>query len=258
MKKIETERLILRPWNMDDAEDMYEYAKDPRVGPAAGWPPHKDIEATRAYLTLTIAENDTFALQLKDTGKVIGAVGLHKRSRAALCYEVGYVLNPAYWGHGYMSEAVKRVIEYAFTETETELLTVKHRKSNLRSRRVVEKCGFRYEGVETLSAKNPDGAAEDIFSYCIKRDDYQKRGCAVLAPAYAFCQNPRCEYFPCHKTDRVEDFSCQFCYCPLYLIPDCGGNFTMLNGKIKDCSTCLIPHFHYDYINKKLGEYCTK
>ena len=71
-----------------------------------------------------------------------------------------------------------------------------------------------------------------------------------------FC-NKECEYFPCHKTDSPEDFNCLFCYCPLYSMGEnCGGNFTYIDNKIKDCSQCEIPHStkNYNYIIKKLSE----
>ena len=71
-----------------------------------------------------------------------------------------------------------------------------------------------------------------------------------------FC-NKECEYFPCHKTDSPEDFNCLFCYCPLYSMGEnCGGNFTYIDNKIKDCSQCEIPHSakNYDYIINKLSE----
>lgn len=73
--------------------------------------------------------------------------------------------------------------------------------------------------------------------------------------SYRFYTNKDCVYLPCHKVDSTEDFNCMFCYCPLYLLEDCGGNFVMKFG-IKDCSNCLIPHRPngYDYINKKISE----
>ncbi len=74
---------------------------------------------------------------------------------------------------------------------------------------------------------------------------------------YAFTQNKGCEYFPCHKINDVNTFNCLFCYCPLYLIPECGGNFTLLKNGTKDCSNCLLPHKKesYDYIISKLKAY---
>lgn len=71
---------------------------------------------------------------------------------------------------------------------------------------------------------------------------------------YKFYSNTECEYFPCHK-NVGEDFNCMFCFCPLYLLEECGGNHRKLNG-IKDCSNCLIPHLPsgYDHIIKKIVE----
>ena len=73
---------------------------------------------------------------------------------------------------------------------------------------------------------------------------------------YKFFQNKECEYFPCHKCENTEKFSCLFCYCPLYALGDkCGGNFTYTEGGIKDCSACLIPHRaeNYEKIMSKMG-----
>ena len=73
---------------------------------------------------------------------------------------------------------------------------------------------------------------------------------------YKFNQNRKCEFFPCHKGMKEDDFSCLFCYCPLYALGDkCGGNFTYLENGIKDCSNCLVPHRkeNYDRIMEKMG-----
>ena len=72
---------------------------------------------------------------------------------------------------------------------------------------------------------------------------------------YKFCQNRECEFFPCHKGIKDEDFNCLFCYCPLYALGDkCGGSFTYLEDGIKDCSNCLLPHRreNYDRIMEKM------
>ncbi|HLR20795.1 MAG TPA: cysteine-rich small domain-containing protein [Tissierellaceae bacterium] len=73
--------------------------------------------------------------------------------------------------------------------------------------------------------------------------------------SYRFFTNKDCKYLPCHYVDSTEDFNCLFCYCPLYFLEDCGGNYEDNNG-IKDCSNCLIPHRPrgYEYINKKIME----
>ena len=65
---------------------------------------------------------------------------------------------------------------------------------------------------------------------------------------YDFFQNSACEYFPCHKCSDPANFSCLFCYCPLYALGDrCGGNFTYTKEGIKDCSGCLVPHRRENY-----------
>lgn len=72
--------------------------------------------------------------------------------------------------------------------------------------------------------------------------------------SYRFFQNSECEYFPCHciKPSQFDKFSCQFCFCPLYPIADCGGNYVILKNGVKDCSACLLPHYNYDAIISKL------
>lgn len=74
--------------------------------------------------------------------------------------------------------------------------------------------------------------------------------------AYSFFQHKDCEFFPCHKTERPEDFNCLFCYCPLYALGEnCGGRFKYLDNGVKDCSDCMIPHGRgsYSYIMKRFG-----
>ena len=72
---------------------------------------------------------------------------------------------------------------------------------------------------------------------------------------FKFNQNRACEFFPCHKGVKEEEFNCLFCYCPLYALGDkCGGNFIYLQNGIKDCSGCLIPHRkdNYDRVMEKM------
>ena len=74
---------------------------------------------------------------------------------------------------------------------------------------------------------------------------------------YKFFQNRKCEFFPCHKGINDADFSCLFCYCPLYALGDrCGGSFTFLENGIKDCSGCVRPHRreNYEVILEKMGQ----
>lgn len=73
--------------------------------------------------------------------------------------------------------------------------------------------------------------------------------------SYKYFSNKSCQYYPCHSTKNSDEFNCLFCYCPLYRIEDCGGNYTILKNGIKDCSNCMIPHSAngYNYIISKLS-----
>ncbi len=149
---IETGRLILRPWRETDLEDFYEYASVPGVGEMAGWNHHKSREESRQILDLFIRERKTFALELKENGKVIGSLGLEPRDADAglpvdlVGREIGYVLSKDYWGRGLMPEAVKAVIGYCFQSLGFDYVTCGHFIQNQQSRRVIEKCGFSYFG----------------------------------------------------------------------------------------------------------------
>ena len=76
---------------------------------------------------------------------------------------------------------------------------------------------------------------------------------------YSYFQNKECEYFPCHAGANPENFSCLFCYCPLYALGDrCGGNFRYTEDGFKDCSGCQVPHKRENYgrILEHYGEIC--
>lgn len=78
---------------------------------------------------------------------------------------------------------------------------------------------------------------------------------------YSFFQNKKCEFFPCHTTDNIEEFNCLFCYCPLYALGRlCGGNFTITENGIKDCGCCMVPHKkeNYGYVLNKFYEIVEK
>ena len=78
--------------------------------------------------------------------------------------------------------------------------------------------------------------------------------------SFSFFRNDECDKFPCHRTEREEDFNCLFCFCPLYHFKDCGGNYSFIGEGIKDCSECLLPHNanNYEYIIHKLKKACNR
>ena len=148
---METPRLLLRPFKASDLDDFFEYASVEGVGEMAGWAHHSDREESRRILGNFISEDKTFALVFRETGKVIGSLGVEKYGREEaltefdgyLGREIGYVLAKPYWGRGLMAEAVKAVIAWLFADCNLDFLICGHFDSNRQSSRVQEKCGFR-------------------------------------------------------------------------------------------------------------------
>ncbi|QAT51057.1 GNAT family N-acetyltransferase [Caproiciproducens sp. NJN-50] len=177
MKTMQTRRLLLRPWCMEDLEDFYAYAKDPEIGPNAGWKPHCSMDESREILKNFVGNGEVSAVVLKETGKVVGSLGLHSdrlfHEGEGSCREVGYVLSRSCWGKGLMTEAVRRAERYAFEEMRLDFLSVAHFPFNARSRRVIEKCGFRYE--KTLAGSYTDyrGVKLDEVCYLMTRGGYE-------------------------------------------------------------------------------------
>ncbi len=177
MKTLETDRLILRNWSEDDLTDFYEYAKNPHVGPDAGWAPHRDIAVSRQILLLFIEKDDVWAIVEKASGRVIGSLGLHKDGKRNNdnARVIGYVLREESWGLGYTTEAVRRVLCHAFEDLELDIVSVCHYPFNRRSRRVIEKCGFHYEGTLRKASKIYNGNVYDDVCYSMTREDYLAR-----------------------------------------------------------------------------------
>ena len=144
---LETERLILRPWTESDAEECFKYASDPRVGPAAGWPPHTDVEYTRRVIRDFLAVPETYAIVLKETGLPVGSVGLHKNDLASKDdeAELGYWVGVPYWGRGIAPEASREMLRHAFEDLGLLRVWCGYYDGNEKSKRVQEKLGFVFQ-----------------------------------------------------------------------------------------------------------------
>ncbi len=150
-KVLETERLILRPFKLEDLDDFYEYASVPDVGERAGWNHHENKDESLIVLSRFIESDKTFAILLKENKKVIGSLGVEKYNdedkleefKDYKGRELGFVLSKEYWGKGIMKEAVDRVSDYLFDEMDLDFLLCGHFENNTQSRRVQEKCGFK-------------------------------------------------------------------------------------------------------------------
>ena len=111
---LETERLLLRPWKDCDAGALYELAKDPEVGPRAGWPVHESEENSREIIRTVLSEPETYAILRKEDGALIGSAGLKDLQQESYLdsessAELGYWIGRAFWGKGSMPEAAGRL-----------------------------------------------------------------------------------------------------------------------------------------------------
>ena len=181
---LETPRLRLRPFREADAADVYDYARDPRVGPIAGWPPHKSVEESREVIRTVFSAPGVFAMELKETGKVIGSVGFVGNHPAGLhpdCPddEVGYALSPVCWGRGLVPEAVETVLQYGFTELALQRIWCGHYAGNWRSRRAMEKCGFRYQFSRTEFVSLM-GENRQSYFYLLTKENWRERVSGAL------------------------------------------------------------------------------
>ena len=144
---LETERLILRPWEERDAEDLYPYASDPDVGPAAGWPAHQSVEESREVIRTVLSGPEDFAVCLKNENRPIGSVSLHLNGHTDLTErddecELGFWIGKPFWGQGLIPEAAGEVLRHAFEDLGMEKVWCGYYDGNAKSKRAQEKLGF--------------------------------------------------------------------------------------------------------------------
>lgn len=174
-----TERLVIRPWQSSDAESCYEYAKDPQVGPAAGWPVHTSVENSKQVIEAVLSTDETYAVCLKEDNRAIGSIGLLIGERSNIEIpdneaEIGYWIGVPYWGKGLIPEAVRELIRHGFEDLKMEKLWCGYYDGNIKSKRVQEKCGFQYHHTnqDVPCALMGDIRTEHIT--CMTKEDWQK------------------------------------------------------------------------------------
>ena len=175
-KRIETARLILRPYTADDAGDMYRnWASDPEVTRYLTWPAHESEAVTRAVLGDWAArygqgDNFNWALEFKETGAVIGNIAAVSLDEGVDAAEIGYVLGRAFWGRGLMAEALRAVIAFFFDEVGLNRVAAYHDVRNPASGRVMEKAGMKAEGVFRQAKRNNQGVCDVAWRAILKSD----------------------------------------------------------------------------------------
>lgn len=172
MKILKTDRLILRSFDLNDALDVYDYAKRDDVGPFAGWRPHNNVGETQKIIEHFIEKDDVYAIIFKEEDKVIGSLGIHFTTLGSLgeVYELGYVLHPSYHRKGLMTEAVLVALnEFFFSQNKDEIY-VGHFIENEASKKLIMKLGFEY--VEDINYESKDYGDKESKIYKLTKLNY--------------------------------------------------------------------------------------
>ena len=173
---METKRLILRPWTENDAESLYKYAQNPSVGLIAGWLPHTSVENSREVIREILSAPETYAVVLKETNEPIGSVGImfdntiHSADMQEGDAEIGYWIGVPYWGLGLIAEAIICLLKRCLDELGIKRVWCGYFDGNTRSRRVMDKCGFRFHHTEEGKISPLGDVRTEHFTLLTKED----------------------------------------------------------------------------------------
>lgn len=178
---IETDRLILRKFEKEDAGDMFtNWANDPDVTKYLSWNVHKKISITREIINTWVysykkTDFYNWAIVFKSDAKVIGSISLDNISNVHFRCEIGYCLSKVFWNRGLMTEALKSVVKYLFTDVGFKRIQAIHHTANYASGKVMLKAGMKYEGILRKYHLSNDGVLTDCKIYSIIDKDLLKQ-----------------------------------------------------------------------------------
>ena len=172
---IETERLVLRPVTLDDAEAMFEYASD-KENTRYTFPTNQSLEETKNNIAQFYLANPLgrWGIELKNTGEFIGTIDLHKMDMVLKKASIGYIINQKYWNQGLTTEANRAVIELAFEKIGMNMLTALHDKDNPASGKVMEKSGMHFSHEEPYACIDQHEKDRIVtrVHYILTKEDY--------------------------------------------------------------------------------------
>ncbi len=221
---METDRIILRPWRESDAEILFKWASNPDVGPRAGWPPHKSVEESLEIIRTVFNDaTNTWAIELKETGEAIGAMGYGPSCECDLPARegeplIGYWVAKPYWNQGICTEALQLMLDHIRQTTDIKSLISGHFIDNPASGRVMEKCGFVPTGETCIDANQYQGENRPIRVLRLEirnKDIMEQRFCQS-------CGMPLTEEVLGTNADgsKNEDY-CMYCYRDGKFLQDC-------------------------------------
>ena len=178
-KRIETARLILRPFVLEDAEAMYHnWGSDPEVTKYLSWPAYRSVDTAHEILEIWTKQysDDTFyqwAIELKELRQPIGSISVVNQDDRVDMAEIGFCIGKPWWGRGIMTEAMKAVMAYLFEEVGAQRIEAGHDPDNPASGAVQRKCGLRYEGTFRRRIRSNQGIT-DVAWYGILKEEWKK------------------------------------------------------------------------------------
>lgn len=176
---LETERLILRPWELTDAEYLFQYASHPDVGPIAGWSPHTSVENSREIIENILSAPETYAVVLKELNHPVGSIGLMIGSASNMGIsdtegEIGYWIGVPFWGQGFIPEATRKIMQHGFEDLGLQRLWCGYFDGNNKSKRAQEKCGFTYHHTTNNVPCAIEGLLRTEHITCITRQEWER------------------------------------------------------------------------------------
>ena len=177
-RTLETERLLLRSVTLDDAEDMFEYSSD-EENTRYTFLPNKDLEETKNIIARLFMGRPlgNWGIELKESGKLIGSIDLHKLDPVLKKAAIGYVIHKNYWNQGLATEALKEIIRLAFESLDMNMLVALHDVENPASGRVMEKAGMKFSHIDPYAAldEHEEGRISQRAYYRLTKEDYFKK-----------------------------------------------------------------------------------
>lgn len=175
-KMIETDRLILRPFEMEDAQAMYDnWASDPQVTRYLSWPCYQSVDTAHAVLgewTQLYRQPNWYqwAIELKELGQPIGSISVVNSDDRVDMVEIGYCIGQKWWGQGIMPEALRTIMDYLFDEVGAQRIEAGHDPNNPASGAVIRKCGMQYEGTLRRRIRSNQGIT-DVAWYSLLKEE---------------------------------------------------------------------------------------
>ena len=176
---LETERLMLRPWEITDAEYLFQYASHPAVGPIAGWSPHTSVENSREIIQNVLSVPESYAVVLKELSHPVGSIGLMIGSASNMGIpntegEIGYWIGVPFWGQGFIPEASCKIMQHGFEDLGLQRLWCGYFDGNNKSKRAQEKCGFTYHHTTNNVPCAIEGLLRTEHITCITRQEWER------------------------------------------------------------------------------------